>query len=761
MKLLLKGISIPFLFTSLLCFGQKFPYQNSNVPLKQRVADLMGRMSLEEKIAQMSQFVGIGHLRQVRKEMEGKPLKANDDANAFYPGLSITEIEKMTAEGKIGSFLHVVTAKEANYLQALAQKSRLKIPLLIGIDAIHGNALVSGCTVYPSPIGLSCSWDTVLVKKIAGYTAKEMKSTGSQWAFAPNLDIARDPRWGRTGETFGEDPFMVSCFGAAYINGLQQHGVVACAKHLIGGSQSVNGLNKAPTDISERTLYEIFLPPYEAAVRAGIMSVMPAHNELNGIPGHANKLLMQDLMRKQLGFSGFYVSDWMDIERMVELHQTVPTAHDAIYASLNAGMDMHMHGPGFKEVVIALVKAGKLSESRIDTSVSRILEVKFRAGLFEQPFVAENTSELFTDLHRKTALEVAEKSVVLLKNTGLLPLKVGAYKKILVTGPNANNQAQLGDWSLEQPTQNVITIYQGVKQIAKNSEVCYADCGEVITGINQSGIDKVVAKAKDVDLVVLVIGDNSLRFQAPDRTAGENVDRDDISLPGLQEQLAEALYRTGKPVIVVMVNGRPLAIPWLQQHMPAIIEAWEPGSMGGLAVANILFGNTNPSGKLTVSMLRNIGQIGNYYNHKPSQYALNYLANQTGPLYPFGFGLSYTSFAYGDIQLDKQEINTEDSLTVTIAVTNTGKIAGDAIIQLYLKGSMSSITKPVKELKDFKRVSLKSGETRKIIFRLPPDVFKSYNAQLKKVIEPGVFTIMVGSSSRDEDLKFQKVKITS
>jgi beta-glucosidase len=755
-----KTIFIIF-FTSLWCItnAQLLPYQNSKLPVEKRVADLLQRLTLEEKIAQMCQYVGPGHIKEAEKNMAQRQMKTSD-AYAFYPGLAIADIERMTAKGMVGSFLHVVTVSEANHLQRLAQQSRLKVPLLIGIDAIHGNGMVAGCTIYPSPISISCSWDTALVRKTAAYTAAEMKATGTQWAFSPNLDVSRDPRWGRTGETFGEDPFLVSCMGVATIYGLQQNGVAACAKHLVGGSQSINGLNKAPTDISERTLFELFLPPYQAAIGAHVQTAMPAHNELNGVPCHANKYLMETLMRKRWGFNGFYISDWMDIERMVTIHQNIATQQDAVKATVNAGMDMHMHGPGFAEALLNLHKEGKISSQRINESAARILEVKFKAGLFENPFVLENGEGVFTPQHTATALEAAQKSIVLLKNSGILPLTAGKYKRIMVTGPNANNQAILGDWSLKQPDENVITVFEGIKQAApEGCEVFFADAGRFIPDMRQETIDSVALQGANADLIIVVVGDNSLRFEGNKRTAGENTDRDDITLPGLQQQLITALQKTGKPVIAVLVNGRPLAIPQLKDSLPAIIEAWEPGSFGGQAIADVLFGKVNPSGKLTVSLLRNVGQVGNYYNHKPSNYALQYSGSSTGPLYPFGFGMSYTTYTYGDVQLSKSAITAGEKIVATIAVTNTGKLAGEEVVQLYLNGSVSGVVKPVKELKGFQRIMLAPGETKQVRFILSPEVFKTYDADMIYKIDPGTFTIMIGSSSDEKDLKKVRLEI--
>jgi beta-glucosidase len=740
--------------------AQKLAYQNSKLPVKQRVADLLKRMTLEEKVAQMCQFVGPEHIQKAEKTMTLKQMKKSD-AFGFYPGLKSSDIERMVEQGKIGSFLHVVTAAEANHLQQLAQKSRLKIPLLIGIDAIHGNGMVKGCTIYPSPIGISCTWDTSLVHQTGKYTAMEMRATGSQWAFSPNLDITRDPRWGRTGETYGEDPFLVSSLGVAMINGLQQNGAIACAKHLIAGSESVNGLNKAPTDVSERTLKEIFLPPYQAAVKAGVFSVMPAHNEINGVPGHANKFLMTDVLRRQWNFKGFYVSDWMDIEQLIEMHRIAKTQKEAVRATVNAGMDMHMHGPNFMEPLIQLVKEGKVPLQRVNEAASLILEAKFKAGLFEQQQVSEAKSSVIDPAHKALSLQAAQRSIVLLKNDGLLPLTGSKYKKIMVTGPNANNQSILGDWSLKQPDENVITVYEGIKQAAsKDCEVSFEDVGRFIPDMQANTVKEVANKAKEADLVIVVVGDNALRFEGNKRTSGENTDRDDLMLPGLQQQLVEELYKAGKPVIVVLVNGRPLALPWIDEHIPAIVEAWEPGSFGGQAIADVLFGKVNPSGKLTVSFPRNVGQIGNYYNHKPSQYMLNYIGSKTGPLYPFGYGLSYTSFSMSDITLSSTNIKAGQSIKATVKLINTGKIAGQETVQLYINGSISEVTKPVKELKAFKLVNLQPGEVTQVQFTVAAESFKSYDINLNHVIEPGEFCIMIGNSSNDDALKKHKVTIS-
>ena len=478
-------------------------YLDPSKSVEARVADLMNRMTLEDKVYQMNQFVGLEHMKKGNPDDD----KENNDAQGFYKTLSVNDVSKMCEEGKIGSFLHVLTAKEANYLQELALKSPLKIPVLIGIDAIHGNALVSGTSVYPSPIGLASTWSDDFLYTIGKQTAKEMRATGSHWTFTPNIDILRDPRWGRVGETFGEDPFMVGNMGAAMIQGFQQDDftgtekVIACAKHMIGGGESINGLNAAPADISVRTLREVHLPPYKKAIDAGVYSIMAAHNEINGVPSHMSKWLMTDILRNEWEFQGFYVSDWLDIERINTLHHTANDMKQASFLSVDAGMDMHMHGPFFTDAVIASVKEGKLSINRVNDACRKILTAKFKLGLFENRFVdLEKKGELlFTDEHKATALESARKGVVLLKNNGTLPLqKTTSKKKIFVTGPNANNQSILGDWHAAQPDENVITIYEGIKTLGetKGYAVTFFDSGENIRKIQSSKIQEAAEKAK-------------------------------------------------------------------------------------------------------------------------------------------------------------------------------------------------------------------------------------------------------------------------
>lgn len=684
-------------------------------------------------------------------------------ARGFYPGLHSSQVEKMVEQGLIGSFLHVLDYQEANYLQSLAQKSRLQIPLLIGIDAIHGNGLCQNVTIYPTPIGQASSFNPELVEEASCQTAYEVRATGAHWAFTPNVDIARDPRWGRVGETFGEDPVLVSRMGVATVKGLQgdmwNHPrdtfVLACVKHLVGGGQPVNGLNIAPLDVSERTLREIFFPPFQAAVDAGAFTLMMAHNETNGIPAHADQWLMEDVVRGEWGFEGFIVSDWMDIERLHNEHRTAETIEEAFVTSVNAGMDMHMHGPHFFEAIVEGVRSGRIPEKRVDQAVGKILESKFRLGLFEHPYVepAVSDSILFHAEHRRTALELSRQSIVLLKNDGILPLDPSRYRNILVTGPNAHSHAQLGDWAASQPEGNTITVLDGLRKTAPQTNFVFHDVGWNIRKMDESRVKAATAAARGCDLAIVVVGEYSLREHWMDKTCGENTDRSDIHLPGLQQQLVEAVYASGTPTIVVLINGRPLGVQWIAENIPALIEAWEPGSFGGQAVAEILFGEVNPSGKLPLTIPRHVGQIQMTYNRKNTLSSFQYAFGESTPLYEFGYGLSYTDFAYSAPELSRQEIPAGDPVTVKFTVTNCGDRAGDQVVQCYLRDDYSSVTRLIKELKDFRRITLQPGESRLVEFTLNPDDMAFYDRSMNRIIEPGIFTVMIGSSSRDQDLQ--------
>lgn len=738
-------------------------YKNPKASVAQRVDDLLRRMTLEEKVGQMNQLVGIEHFKQYSTSMTAEELATNT-ANAFYPGVTVHDMETWTRRGLVSSFLHVLTLEEANYLQKLNMQSRLQIPLLIGIDAIHGNAKCKGNTVYPTNIGLASSFDVDMAYKIARQTAEEMRAMNMHWNFNPNVEVARDGRWGRCGETFGEDPYLVTLMGVATNKGYQRNldnaqDVLGCVKHFVGGSYAINGTNGAPCDVSERTLREVFFPPFKAAIQqGGDWNVMMSHNELNGIPCHTNSWLMNDVLRKEWGFKGFVVSDWMDIEHCVDQHRTAANNKEAFYQSIMAGMDMHMHGPEWQTAVVELVREGRIPESRIDESVRRILTVKFRMGLFEHPYSDMKTRDRVINdpEHKRTALEAARNSIVLLKNANnLLPLDAQKYKKVLVTGINANDQNIMGDWSEPQPEEQVWTVLRGLRSVSPTTDFRFVDQGWNPRNMSQAQVGAAVEAAKECDLNIVCCGEYMMRFRWNERTSGEDTDRDNLDLVGLQEQLIRRLNETGKPTVVIIISGRPLSVRYAAEHVPAIVNAWEPGQYGGQAIAEILYGKVNPSAKLAMTMPRHVGQISTWYNHKRSAFFHPAVCADNTPLYPFGHGLSYTTFRYSNLQLNKANIPNDGKTSVTASVTieNTGNRDGVEICQLYINDVVASVARPVKELKDFRRVALKAGEKRTIEFTIMPDKLAFYDINLKPIVEPGTFEVLVGGSSRDEDLQ--------
>ena len=740
------------------CSGEKAPlYKDASVPVEKRVEDLLSRMTLEEKVGQMNQFVGLEHIRKNEASLSEEDLR-NNTANAFYPGFSADSVADWTRKGLVGSFLHVLTIEEANYLQSLAMQSRLAIPVIFGIDAIHGNANAPDNTVYPTNIGLAGTFDLDLAYRIARETAAEMRAMNMHWTFNPNVEVARDPRWGRVGETFGEDPYLGSKMGVQTVKGYQgdlsSDDVLACIKHFAGGSQPINGTNGSPTDLSERTIREVFFPPFEEGVKAGAMSLMTAHNELNGIPCHSNDWLMEDVLRGEWDFRGFVVSDWMDIEHIYDLHATAENLKEAFYQSIMAGMDMHMHGVYWNEYVCELVREGRIPESRIDESVRRILDIKFRLGLFEQPYADENTTMdvRLCDEHRNTALEAARKSVVLLKNDGLLPLSKDRYRRVLVTGINADDHNILGDWSADQKAENVITVLEGLKMVSPETDFVFVDQGWDPRNMSRAKVDRAASVARTCDLNIVVAGEYMYRGRWTERTSGEDTDRSDIDLVGLQNELIRKVAASGKPTILVLVSGRPLGTEWAAEHLPALINAWEPGMYGGQAIAEILYGKVNPSAKLAVTIPRSVGQTQMIYNHKPSQYFHPYAVTPSTPLYPFGYGLSYNTYEYSDLTIDKEEMTADQTLKVSVKVKNTGKMAGDEIVQLYIRDCFSQVTRPVKELKDFARIPLAPGEEKTVEFTVTPDKLMFLDRHLDPIVEPGEFILMVGPSSADSDL---------
>jgi len=764
-------------FASFSLIAQNNPlYLDSNAEVEDRLSDLMARMTLEEKVGQMCQYVGLEYLKKQKrnKRSAGDAYKLNKDAFAMY-GLSESEIIQEIIDGKIGSFLHVLDPEEVNYLQGFALQSRLKIPLIIGIDAIHGNAMVQGTTVYPSPISIAATFTNDFAYDVAKQSAREMRATGSQWTFMPNVDVARDPRWGRVGETFGEDPFMVGEMGKAMIMGFQgedfskPNNVIACAKHMIAGSEPLNGLNISPMDVSERSLYEIHLPPYKKAIDAGVYTIMAAHNELNGIPSHMHKGLMTDLLRNEWGFDGFYVSDWYDIKRIWSYHKVARNYKEASLFSVEAGMDMNMHGPEFYDFIVALVKENKLSIDRVNEACSKILYAKFQLGLFENRLVdtSKVDENIFIKSHLDKAEEIADNSITLLKNNNSLPINNSNAKRILVTGPNAHNHTTLGDWHFEQPEENVVTIFEGIQQVGENynHKVDYYDSGIKIRNIQDSKIKATAEMSTNYDHVFVVVGDNSLRYtweggKSFQKTAGENKARSFLGLPGKQLDLVKSIYEKNKNLTVIYVSGKPISEPWIEDNIKSIIHAWEPGSMGGKSMGKIVFGEINPSGKMPMTTARSVGQLTMVYNHKPTNYIHKYAFEKTKPLYRFGFGLSYTTFSISKPTLSTSKWDGTGKVIVEVAVKNTGERDGMETVQLYIRDLFSSVTRPVLELKGYKKVNVAPGETKIVTFSLALDDFAFYDREMKYKAEEGEFNILVGNAANLAKLKKTTIQLT-
>src|SRR5436853_664602 len=696
--------------------------------IEERINALLAQMTLEEKLGQLQILDG---------EADGK----------YRP-----EHLEMIRKGRLGSTLNVPGAKLTNELQRIAvEQSRLKIPILFGFDVIHGYR-----TIFPISLGEAASWDTAAVERGASVAAAESAAAGVRWTFAPMLDIARDARWGRISEGAGEDTYLGAAMARARVMGFQGKDysdpskVVACAKHWVTYGAAESGRDYNTTDVSEWTLREVYFPPFKAALDAGVGTFMSAFNDLNGVPTSANPFTLTKVLRDEWKFDGFVVSDYESVRELLN-HGIAANEADAARQALTAGVDMEMVSRLYNKHVAELLRAGKVSMQTIDEAVRRILRIKFRLGLFEHPYTdeAREATVIFNTQNLAAAREVAARSMVLLKNEReVLPLNK-AVRSIAVIGPLGDSKKDMiGSWSGDGRADDAVTLLEGIRaKVSPQTKVVYAKGCEV-TGDNTGGFNEAVRVAGEADVVVLAIGESA-------DMSGEARSRSSLDLPGRQLDLARAIQATGKPVAVVLMNGRPLSINWVAENVPAILETWFAGSQAGHAIADVLFGDVNPGGKLPLTFPRTVGQVPLYYNHKNTgrppdpnnPYTSKYIDVPWTPLYPFGYGLSYTQFRFSNLQLSAPRIRPDGSLKVSVEVENIGRRVGDEVVQLYIRDVVGSRTRPVKELKGFERITLKPGERRRVDFTLTAEHLGFYNRDMKFVVEPGAFKVWVGADS--------------
>ena len=752
-------------------FGQQLPYKDPKLSVDARVADLLARMTLEEKVAQLMSLW-----------ME----KPNDNSRVPKAQLPLggefsPELAKQKMPIGIGQFARQReyrgprrSAEYANQVQRwLIENTRLGIPAIFHDEILHGN-MGEGSTVFPVPLAMAASWDTELVDRVFKAGARHSRLRGSHHMLGPNMDLARDPRWGRTEETYGEDPFLVAEMIVTVVKALQGSpasprspigpmNVIATGKHFAGHGQPESGTNIGPVNISERTLRETHFYPFEAAVRrANLMSIMPAYHEIDGVPAHANRWLLQDLLRDEWGFDGVIVSDYYANTELIKRHSVALNEADAAKQALEAGVDVELPDPAVNKTLVDQVRSGRLPQTLIDAAVTRVLRHKFQLGLFENPFVDPTRAEQMTDTgeDRQLAAEAARKSIVLLKNeNNLLPLDRSKLKRLAVIGPNAA-KAHLGGYTDPTPPRTV-SVLDGIRtKLGAGVQVNYAEgvkitkeggnwFGDTATLNDEASDRQLIAEAKRVaaasDAVILVIGGNE---DTNKEGWAENHlgDRDSVELVGRQNDLVQAVLETGKPAVVFLINSGPIAINYIAQNVPAILEGFYLGEETGTAAADVIFGDYNPGGKLPVSFPRTVGQLPIYYNRKPSS-RRGYLFSTTEPLFPFGFGLSYTTFKYSDLRIEKPRIRPDESVEVSVKIANSGPRSGEEVVQLYVRDEVSSVTRPLKELKGFQRVSLAAGESKRVTFLITPEKLQFYDRQMKRVVEPGKFSIMVGGDS--------------
>jgi beta-glucosidase len=711
--------------------------------IDQKVDSVLKLMTLDEKIGQLNQYSSNWSTGPVSPE-----------------GNKLQEIK----EGKIGSLLNVKGVDKTRAMQQVAMQSRLKIPLLFGLDVIHGYK-----TTFPIPLAEAASWDLKAIEQSARIAAIEAAASGIHWTFAPMVDIARDPRWGRVMEGAGEDPYLGSLIAKARVKGFQGNSlgdvdaIMACAKHFAAYGAAIGGRDYNSVDMSERTLWEVYLPPFKAAADAGAATFMNSFNDLNGIPATGNSYLQRDILKGKWNFKGFVVSDWGSIGEMIQ-HGYVTDKYDAAWKAILAGSDIDMESRSYTANLSKLVKEGKVPEAIVDDAVKRILRKKFEMGLFDDPFRFCNEQRekgaINNQQHRIIARDVAQKSIVLLKNQkGLLPLSK-SYKTIAVIGPLAKSKEDmLGFWNVPwTDNSDVVTLYEGLqKKVGAGTKLIYAK-GVDVNDTSKAGFAEAVKMASQSDVVIVSVGEKR-------DMSGEAKSRSNIHLPGVQEDLIKALYATGKPIVVIINAGRPLVFNWTADNVPAILYTWWLGSEAGNAIANVLFGDYNPSGKLPMTFPRTEGQIPIYYNYfntgRPApdnaatvNYRSGYIDLQKSPKFSFGYGLSYTSFKYDNLELSDTVMSGAKTIEVSFTLTNTGKVAGEEVAQFYIRDHVASLVRPVKELKGFEKVSLQPGEDKVIRFTIDRDKLSFYNEKLEWKAEAGTFTLMIGTAS--DNIQLQK-----
>ncbi len=716
-----------------------------------KVKSLVKQMSIEEKIAQLGSI-------PASELLENGRLSREKALNLISKGIG--QITRLAGSRESPRDPAGIAAAANSIQKFLIEETRLGIPAIVHEECLSG-LMSYGATTFPQAIGLASTWDPDLIQSVAAVIRRQMRALGAHQGLAPVLDVARDPRWGRTEETYGEDQYLVASMGVAYITGLQgdnlSSGIVATPKHFAAHGFSEGGRNCAPVHVPPREFREIFLFPFEVAIRkAGAYSIMNAYHDIDGVPCAASRELLTEILRFKWGFKGYVVSDYGAIEMLRTFHHVAADEKEAAVQALEAGIDIEL--PRLKcygEPLLNAVKEGIISEAAIDEAVSRVLRVKFLLGLFDNPYVdVEKASRaLDTQEDRMLALRAARESIILLKNDGTLPLKknLGA---IAIIGPNADTtRGLLGDYSYtlhlgcEQDAVRVIGILEAVRGKVSPQTLIYFARGCDIYDLSKDGFREALEAASKSDVIVAVMGERSGMFHLPAVT-GEGRDRASLSLPGVQEDLLEELYKTGKPLVIVLVNGRPLSIGRIAGKASAIVEAWFPGEEGGNAIADALFGDYNPGGKLPITIPQDAGQIPIYYSRRSSSFR-DYVFMSAKPLFPFGHGLSYTKFDYSSLEIEPSKVGPAGKVTVSFYVKNVGELRGDEVAQLYIRATVASVSRPVKELKGFRRITLEPGERRKITFTLHMDQVAFYDRDMRLVVEPGLYEVMVGSSSED------------